>query len=275
MLWWVLAGGACPVLWAGPFAPAAGQPGSTAVPAAAVPAGGWASEVYAFTRGPVQLNDPEAGAATYGEPEDALGPANATAFNTTPVVSLGDGGSITLRLAQPCGNRPGFDLAVFENSFNDDFLELAQVAVSTDGLHFVPFPSISLTPTTRQVNGNSTAETPFGLLDPTNLYNLAGKYRAGFGTPFELDELLGREGAEWLDFQNIRYVRVTDVVGWIHSPTPVRDSMNNIINDPWATPYETSGFDLDAVANLHPVPEPRAAWLLGLAACCWRQRRRR
>src|SRR5690554_7902133 len=76
----------------------------------------------------------------------------------------------------------GLDFAVFENGFSQSFLELAPVEVSSDGINYVRFTSHSLTQT-------DTTIGVFGALDATHLYNLAGKYKGGFGTPFDLEEL--------------------------------------------------------------------------------------
>ena len=67
---------------------------------------------------------------------------------------------------------------------------------------------------------------------------------------------------------------VVDVVGWVDSPDPTRDASGRIINDPWATPYETSGFDLDAVAVLNAIPEPGSCGLLFTGALLLASRRR-
>jgi hypothetical protein len=43
-------------------------------------------------------------------------------------------------------------------------------------------------------------------------------------------------------------VRLIDVVGSVNDSFGSRDSKGRIINDPWPTPFASSGFDLDAVA---------------------------
>jgi hypothetical protein len=265
----------------GPFAPAppASGPinnGSTAVPANDPGIKGWATGYLNFDPGPQQIGDPDLGnvPASFGTPANALGKSDATTDNTFPVVSLGDGGSITLTFSQPIANGPGFDFAVFENGLTDTFLELAFVDVSSDGVNWVRFPSTSLTQAKTQVNGDPTSGT-FGTIDPTNLNNLAGKYRAGYGTPFNLDDLSGQPNANLLDFSDIKYVRIVDVVGSIQSAFATHDAFGHIINDPWPTPFPSSGFDLDAVAILNNVPEPEPALLLALGAVPWLARRRR
>ena len=256
---------------AGPYAPAAGQAGSTAIAANSPNIVAWALLAGDLQRGPQQIGDAELGNASFGLASEATREANATFVSPTPVVSLGDGGSITLTFANPITDGVGFDFAVFENGFSDNFLELAFVEVSSDGSRFERFDAVSLTPTTTQVNGDD-AVGPFGSIDPTNLNNLAGKYRASFGTPFDLSELAGRPG---LDITRITHVRIVDVIGSINPSIGTRDSLGNLINDPWATPYDSSGFDLDAIGVIHQVPEPATLLLLGSGLFSVLGRRRR
>ena len=216
------------------FAPPAGQPGSTAISADSAVFVQWASSCT-VERGYMDISDTTLGFASYGADTAAAGEAN------NSVISLGDGGSAVLFFEIPLTDGPGFDFAVFENSFSDDFLELAFVEVSSDGSSFFRFQSISNTQTDEQV------ET-FGTLDARQIHNLAGKYRSGFGTPFDLSELGGMEG---LDIQHIIAVKIIDVVGSIDTAYATYDSEGNIINDPWPTPFESSGFDLDAVGVIH------------------------
>ncbi len=248
---------------AGPFAPAAGQPGSTAIAASSPSIVGWASGFQDLVRGPQDIANPGGALASVGSGNDALGPADGIS-----VVSLGDGGHITLTFARPILNGPGFDLAVFENSFSDTFLELAFVEVSSNGIDFARFAAVSQTSTATQVGS-------FGALDPTNFHNLAGKYRASFGTPFDLSELAGVSPN--VDVNNISFVRIVDVVGAINPSFGSLDSLGNLVNDPYPTAFASGGFDLDAVAALHMVPEP-AGWVLlvaGMAGVVWCLRRAR
>lgn len=244
---------------AGPYAPAAGQVGSTAIPYNDSRFVGWATG-GTLVRGPQDINNPTGSLASFGVLSDAFGPAGTS---TTAVVSLGDGGSATLTFDQPIRNGPGADFAVFENGFSDTFLELAFVEVSSDGTNFFRFPSFSETPAATQVGG-------FGLLDPTNLHNLAGKYRVGYGTPFDLSDLLSLAGPI-LDLNHITHVRVIDVVGRIDlapgnpSYTPSLDSLGRVINDPYSTPFASGGFDLDGVGVINQVPEPTILCGAGIA----------
>lgn len=230
---------------AGPYAPPAGQSGSDAVPASAPIA--WATKVESLTRGPQNIADLKLGLASFGVEGNALGAANATTGNGTPVVSLGDGGQITVSFAHAITDGPGADFAVFENGVTDTFLELAFVEVSSNGTDFFRFNSVSLTQTDTQIGS-------FGALDATNLSNLAGKYRAGFGTPFDLAELSGI--SPLLDISHVRYVRIIDVVGSIDPAFATYDSLGNKVNDLWPTAFASGGFDLDAVGVLNQVPEP-------------------
>lgn len=237
---------------AGPYAPPAGQSGSDAVPASAPIA--WATKVESLTRGPQSIANLKLGLASFGVEGNALGPANATTGNGTPVVSLGDGGQITVSFAHAITDGPGTDFAVFENGVTDTFLELGFVEVSSNGADFFRFASVSLTQTDTQIGS-------FGALDATNLSNLAGKYRAGFGTPFDLAELSGI--SPLLDISHVRYVRIIDVVGSIDPAYATFDSKGHKVNDLWPTAFASGGFDLDAVGVLNQVPEPSS---LALAA---------
>jgi hypothetical protein len=251
---------------AGPYAPAAGQPGSTAIPYNSSSIIGWATGAEDLVRGPVDISDLSSGYASHGSETDALGPADATYDGPYSVVSLGDGGHITLTFAQPIANGTGADFAVFENGITDGFLELAKVRVSSNGIDFFTFPSVSLTPAMTQVGS-------FDLLDPTNIHNLAGKYRFGFGTPFDLANLAGTPG---LNINAVTHVQIEDVVGSIDPLYRTLDSLGNPINDPWPTDFPTGGFDLDAVGVIHfAVPEPSTVSMLALAALTLTKRRRR
>lgn len=226
----------------GPFPPAAGQPGSTAIHKDHASFKTWASGVQ-IVRGWVNIADTSVYAggsnkASFGRFSEALGQAEGT---STHVVSLGDAGMATLTFDRPILNGPGFDFAVFENSFSDTFLELAFVEVSSDGQRFVRFPAVSLTQTQTQLG-------TFDPIDPTKLHNLAGKYRQGYGTPFDLSDLADSIG---LDLNNVRFVRIIDAVGSISPAHATFDSQGNAVNDPFPTPFNSSGFDLDAVGVIN------------------------
>lgn len=198
---------------------------------------GWATSCV-VTRG--YQNIEQAGAlASYGTDNDAVGPSSET--TDAGVVSLGDAGYAVLTFGMPISNGEGYDFAVFENALNNTFLELAFVEVSSDGEHYYRFPSVSNTQTTQQI-GNT------GGVDATNLHNLAGKYKVGWGTPFDLEEL---DGYSNLDINNVTHVRIVDVVGSINPLYGTTDKNGHLINDPYPTPFNSSGFDLSGVAVMN------------------------
>ena len=186
-------------------------------------------------RGPGLITHPDSIEVTNGEAVNATGQAG------NESVSLGDGGRATLFFELPLGDGPGADFAVFENSFDGTFLELGFVEVSSDGQNFVRFASGSLTPVDIQVG-------TFGTLAPENLHNLAGKYMAGWGTPFDLAEL---EDSSGLDIQHVLAVRVIDVIGILDDSLGSKDAAGRLINDPFPTPFESGGFDLDGIGVIN------------------------
>ncbi|MGK7898536.1 MAG: hypothetical protein AB4058_21020 [Microcystaceae cyanobacterium] len=215
-------------------------------------------------------------------PEKTLGEVTAT-FDG--IASLGEltaqqitngvsPGQITLTFDAAIINGNGADFAVFENGFGFDdtgnlFAELAYVEVSTNGTDFVRFPSISLTP---------SSLGPQGQIDPTQVYNLAGKHvnngvilsdnsfvQTSWGTPFDLDVLtdfsLVQSGV--VNLNQINFVRIVDIPG----NGTFFDSENRPIYDPWPTPIPGSGgFDLEAVGviNAQSVPEPTSIVAIAL-----------
>lgn len=249
----------CPLpVCAGPFDPAAGQPGSLAVAATDPGLIAWATGFVNYL--------PSAGVdAAFRTPDRALGPGGHTIDPVTgqprdpifDVVSLGNAGSITLTFDGTLFDGPGWDFAVFENAFNDTFLELARVQVSSDGAQFSPFfPAFSCTP------GPVGA---FGSVNPTNLHGFAGKYRAGFGTAFDLAIFAQVPG---INVQAISHVRIVDVIGdgseFDDQPAGVDlcgDGMPGPqrIFDPHPT-TGSAGFDLEAIGVRHlnaaPPPPP-------------------
>ncbi|HTM43983.1 MAG TPA: hypothetical protein VL137_03455 [Polyangiaceae bacterium] len=212
------------------YEPAAGQPGSTAVakddPRIVAWATGYVAPVAFGTDADSQWRDPH----------NALGPAEG---NTNDVTALGNGGVMVLTFDSPIKDGSGFDFAVFENGFSDDFIELAFVEVSSDGQHFVRFDSAYL------------GEDPvpqYGTQSPELISGLAGKYRVGFGTPFDLATLKGKTAVRQgeVDLQHITQVRIVDIIG----DGSELDSFGHPIYDPTPT-VGSAGFDLDAIGVLH------------------------
>lgn len=196
----------------------------------------WATTCV-VTRGYQDIAVPSGGYANVGN--DTNGTKKAS---VNPVVSLGDGGWAILTFQSPITNGVGFDFAIFENSFNDVFLELAFVEVSSDGINYFRFPATSNTQTLTQIG-------PFDNTgDATKLNNLAGKYRANYGTPFDLQELSTQVG---LNINAITHVKIIDVVGNINAPYATYDKNSNPINDPYPTAFGSGGFDLDALGVIN------------------------
>lgn len=197
----------------------------------------WGTSVN-VTRGYLDINNKTQGVASAGNDNNAMGAADGT------IVSLGDSGVAVIQFSNPIMNGPGADFVVFENGFNvstnNDFVELAFVEVSSDGVHFVRFPAVSKTNFTSQVGSYAT-------MDMSLVYNLAGKYVGNYGTPFNLDDL---PESTLLDKSNITHVKIIDVIGSIYGIVS-KDSLGNIVNDPYATNFASGGFDLDAVGVIH------------------------
>ncbi|GAB5539229.1 MAG: hypothetical protein Salg2KO_13320 [Salibacteraceae bacterium] len=222
----------------GSYSPQAGMEGSTAIAKDSKIFRDWA-RMCTVERGFRQINQPDSGLASTGNANYAIGKPDA------PVtVSLGDGGSAVVMFAKSMYDGEGADFAVFENGFTDAggaFLELAFVEASSDGVNFFRFPAVS-------ENQDTMQTLPFGNLDASHFYNLAGKYIAGYGVPFDLSEL---PDTNLLNKMAVSHIRIVDVVGIIDTALCSYDSKGNIINDPWPTNFAQSGFDLDAVGVIH------------------------
>jgi hypothetical protein len=215
----------------------------------------WGSSVVDLVRGPKVLGDPNnSDPVTFGTAANAIGAADAVA-DFSKVVSIGDGGSITVQFNRKIVGGAGSDFAVFSNGF--EFLggvygELAYVEVSSNGIDFARFDSTSLTP--GAIGG-------FGVIDPTDIGNLAGQFISGQGSELDLSDLAGHAlvTGGLLDLFDVHFVRLIDVVG----DGSTVDASLSPIHDPFPTAFESGGFDLDAIGILN-VPEPGAAPLLAL-----------
>lgn len=169
-----------------------------------------------------------AGEASFGHdrlPQVVLGPPT----GIYDVVSLGCGGEIVLRFDEPgIVDGPGVDLLVFENSFDHNFPEPGEVAVSEDGEQWFGWPC-----SPQLLDGcagiTPTLAYPDSGIDPTDP-ELAG------GDGFDLAALADAPS-------QVYFVRVRD-----------RSS------EYWAAQGSaqycegqqgSSGFDLDAVAAVH------------------------
>lgn len=171
------------------------------------------------------------------------------------VLSLGVGGNITFGFDVTIKNDPGEDFIVFENPFyifsNPEkvYAELMYVEVSTDGINFARFPSIS--------NSNES-----GSIYPEDVENLAGVYpvyanvdknnidpfdpEVAGGDAFDLNDLLDDPLVEsgFVDLDNVHYIRLIDILG----DGSCLDSRGLPIYDPIDM---DNGADLDAVAIIN------------------------
>lgn len=164
-------------------------------------------------------------------PDIVLGPPKAgdpgedgqVGSGSLDVVSLGNGGSITLGFAPSAiSDGPGPDFIVFENPFfvagdpTRPFAELGTVAVSEDGRDFRSFPCTATAPPYGSCAGWHPvyANPDRNGIDPTDP-KVAG------GDPFDLADL---------GMKHARYVRITD-----------RVDLTGI----------NGSFDLDAVSIVH------------------------
>ncbi len=206
------------------YGPPAGEPGTDAIAADDVGLS-WASVVHDYTPG-------EGVSEEWSDATLALGPATG---DSSDIVSLGEGGSLTIGFYAPVHDGQGWDLVVFENGFSATFLELAWVEVSSDGNRFARFDGASLT------EGSVDA---FGGIEPRGLGGLAGRFERGFGTPFDLAQLrqhpLVQTGA--LDLRRITHVRIVDSIG----DGSMLDAFGRSVWDPYPT-VESAGFDVEAV----------------------------
>ena len=57
-----------------------------------------------------------------------------------------------------------------------------------------------------------------------------------------------------MDVNNITHIKVIDVIGSIDPTIATYDHNGNVINDPFPTPFPSSGFDLDAIGVIHEQP---------------------
>jgi hypothetical protein len=180
-------------------------------------------------------------------------------------------GRITLAFSEPVRDCNGYDFVVFENGLvslintgggsikGQMFAELGYVEVSSNGVDFVRFPSVSLT--TGPVG-------MYGTIEISDVYNLAGKHPNAegvcMGTPFDLREIAGEESvlSGVVDINNISCVRIVDIpgsgdyedeaVGHIDPGSwPLGDFYANShpIYDAWIT-FGSGGVDLEAVGIL-------------------------
>nr|WP_294862050.1 T9SS type A sorting domain-containing protein [uncultured Fluviicola sp.] len=230
------------VLQAQSFDPAPGNPNSSAIKKDSSCFVAWATG-GTVTRGFLDIADTTiiasgSNRASFGNVNLALGPATGS---VTDVLSLGDSGIATLSFDQFIMDGPGYDFAVFENGFMDNYIEVAHVEVSSDGTHFFRFASTTEIPL--DVQSSNASYTDCRMIN-----NLAGKYRLGYGTPFDLSELPINPD---LNTSAVKFVRIIDAIGAISGNHVTRDQFGTIVNDPYPTPFESGGFDLEAIGIIN------------------------
>lgn len=168
----------------------------------------------------------------FGKAYMAIGKPDST---TTTAISLGEGGDALITFDRPIINGEGKDFVVFENAFGPTFLELAFVEVSSDGENFFRFPCNSTSyHNSDNVTEGRTAE---------HYNNLAGKYELGWGVGFDLSDIADND---LLDKNNIRFVRLVDVINGIST-----DTYGNIIYDGVSWPTYSQGFDLTGIGVIN------------------------
>ncbi len=233
----------------GPYHPGPGNVGTHAIHMDSSLIVGWAEEPliergYENIANPVQATTAGSALAA-GQKADGI------------TISLGDSGIATYHFVTPLTDKPGYDIAVYENGFYSPadlgyFLEFAFVEISSNGTDFFQFPSIAVRDTAQQI-------ASYGVTDPTQYDGLAGKYTTGYGVPFDFSVL---DTVSELDLTHIVSVRIVDVVGSVLPLHAQRASNGWMVNDPYPTEFAAGGFDLDALAILDQravnVPKPTA-----------------
>ncbi len=179
-----------------------------------------------------------------GRPDSTARPCAPTA-DPRELLSLGDGGEITLYFRRPIVNREGPDFIVFENAFyigcdtNRAFMETGIVSVSRDGQRFVEFPFSVID--TLPINSPRRYRGLAGVT-PTN--GTANPQR--HGPPLIDGQLSPFSGGDAFDLavigmDSIHYVRITDAGSRVNDGGILANS-----------------FDLDAVVAIHQAGASRA-----------------
>ncbi|MFA5239313.1 MAG: hypothetical protein WC476_06350, partial [Phycisphaerae bacterium] len=156
---------------------------------------GWATGFTDYFPSDDDLTD-YYGVYDFNDPQKALGPVTGDVLDVVGLgdldsIEIADGcapGQITLLFGNPSApndpnhirNAGGYDFVVFENAFlinstdprygftaGEMFAELGYVEVSSDGVNFARFPSVSLT---------AGAVGTLGTIEISNVFNLAGKH---------------------------------------------------------------------------------------------------
>lgn len=161
------------------------------------------------------------------------------------VLSLGEGGQVTLGFDVTITDGPGADLTVYENGFviggsGSVFAEVARVEVSTDGLHFARFPAHYTDPGALANWGaysGLAGGMPCMANVLTNTIDPFDPVESG-GDSFDLAELANDPAvaAGLVDLSSIHFMRLLDVI----SGAELDDDGDPILDN--------GGADFDAVA---------------------------
>ena len=258
----------------------------------------YAAQVISYSPGTTPAGGFTTAAAALGQPERFTGegvfPGVVSPFNppflSNEIVSIGEGGQITLRLsnyALPVGGG-ALEIGVFESvgiadtnypngqagspatAFGPD---KAIVEVSADGIGWVGLGNILFDV---PANGYTDVSSPYSSVPGSALSDFqqpfTGNLASFNGLPYShpsnfdmLDLLNGSGGGTWLDISGTGLPQV----GFIRFSVP--DDGN---------PNVGQNFELDAVSISHaamgaPTPEPATILQCGIAMCCWMWARRR
>lgn len=203
-------------------------------------------------------------------PDNILGPPAgrgdfASQSGQNELISLGDGGSVTVKMGRTILNGPGVDFIIYENVYywganpDDAYTEAAVVDVSPDGQSWVRFPFDFV------IDG---PVGPHGVPDtvPENFVGFAGVQPSygncdpnGDGQFDDMIDPLDFEvsGGDGFDLEDVglseaAYIRITDTGHITRNPgSEMYDADGDLINDGGnlLDLFEgIQGFDLDAIA---------------------------
>jgi hypothetical protein len=177
----------------------------------------------------------------------SLGDLEAGGINPGEITLVFGDPNIPIGQTDPNGikNVKGYDFAVFENGFISGFStsggsltgqmlsEFAFVEVSSNGVDFVRFPSVSLT---------AGPVGAYGTVDVTDVYNLAGKHPNAYGI------CTGVPGSGEF-FDQSQMLLNPDSYDPNETPHWTLFTQDHPVYDAWLT-WESGGFDLEAVGVL-------------------------
>ena len=203
----------------------------------------------------------------FSDPDLVLGPPEAwgdeAIGGSLHVYNLGSGGSITVEFTdEVVYDGEGYDFSVFENpfyiggSFDQVFLETARVAVSSDNIAYVTFP-VNYLPQDPPLEFDARPDHYVGFAgvrpvftNSSNGVNPLDPDVSG-GDHFDLADIAVLAASAGVDINNIRFIRITDIVAGSLDDDLPPDDPDPI---PETSMAEQNGFDLDAIAVLNGRP---------------------